>query len=202
MKCKIYSLGYIIFYNFGFYYNNPLEMFKVWNGGMSFHGAVIGIIIFTLAFSKFRNKNFFDLIDIICLVSPIGIFFGRIANFVNGELYGKITNSNFGVIFPRAGELPRHPSQIYEAFFEGLVLFFILNYFFYNKGFNKYTGSISGLFLIFYSLFRIIIEFFREPDSQLGYIFNYLTMGQLLSFPLFIIGIIIFFKSRKFIYND
>lgn len=195
-------LGYIIFYNLSFYFNNPLEIFKIWNGGMSFHGAVIGIIFLTLLFSKFKNKNFFDLTDIICLVSPIGIFFGRVANFINGELYGKITDNSFGIIFPEAGNQPRHPSQIYEAFFEGLILFFILNYFFYVKDFKKSTGSITGLFLIFYSLFRIIIEFYREPDTQLGYIFDFLTMGQLLSLPLLIVGIIIFLKSKKFLYNE
>lgn len=190
-------LGYTLFYNFEFYSDNPIEILKIWRGGMSFHGAVIGIIGFIILFSKIKNKRFFDITDIICLVSPIGIFFGRIANFINGELYGRTTKSIFGVIFPEAGINPRHPSQIYEAIFEGLILFIILNFLFFNRELKNYRGSITGLFLFFYSLFRIPIEFFREPDIQLGYVFSFFTMGQILCVPMFFLGIIIFLKSMK-----
>ena len=124
-------IGYVLFYNFDFYINNPVDIFKVWQGGMSFHGGVIGIIITSIIFAKKNDDDVFEYLDVVALVSPIGIFFGRIANFINGELYGKVTDHAFGIIFPRGGELPRHPSQLYEAFFEGLILFIILNYLFF-----------------------------------------------------------------------
>ena len=188
-------IGYVLFYNFDFYFLNPVEIFKIWNGGMSFHGALLGIIIGTLIFCKKVNLKPFILLDIIACVSPIGIFFGRIANFVNAELYGKITNVTWAVIFPTVDNMPRHPSQIYEAFFEGLILFLILIFIIFK--FNYKIGRCSSLFLILYSTFRIISEQFREPDAQVGYLFYNLSMGTLLSLVMLIIGIVLFFESIK-----
>ena len=189
-------IGYVLIYNFNFYFNNPLDILKIWQGGMSFHGGVLGIIIASIIFTKKYNDNFFEYLDVVALVSPVGIFFGRIANFLNSELYGTISNVPWAVIFIKIDNLPRHPSQLYEAILEGLALFLILIYF-KNKFLNK-PGLISGLFLIFYSFFRFYIEFFRVPDQQLGYIFLNLSMGQVISLILMIIGLILFyFKYEK-----
>ena len=182
-------LGYVIFYNLGFYINNPLDVIKVWQGGMSFHGALLGIIIGTFLFSKKENVPTFFLLDIIACVSPIGIFLGRIANFINGELIGKVTEVSWSVIFPAIDNLPRHPSQLYEAALEGAVLFFILNSLIYRQRYK--IGTCSYLFLIYYGIFRIISEFFRQPDTQIGYLFNLFSMGTLLSFLMIIAGLII-----------
>jgi phosphatidylglycerol---prolipoprotein diacylglyceryl transferase len=188
-------VGYIIFYNPGYYISNPLDVIKIWEGGMSFHGALIGVISGTYLFAIKRKISSLFLLDIIACVSPIGIFFGRIANFINGELVGKATNASWGVIFPNIDMLARHPSQIYEALLEGILLFFILNIFIFKK--NYKTGSCSFLFLIFYGFFRIFSEIFREPDVQLGYLFNFFSMGTILSFLMIISGIIIFVFIRK-----
>ena len=155
---------------------------------MSFHGGLLGVIFFTIWFAKKNNQNPFSYLDIVSTVAPIGIFFGRIANFINSELYGIETNLPWAVKFIQVDDLFRHPTQLYEAFFEGLILFLILIYF-RKKGFSKFLGFISGLFLIFYSIFRFIIEFFRVPDEQLGYLFLNLTMGQLISSIFLLIGI-------------
>ena len=184
-------LGYVLFYNFNFYSNNLLDIFKIWQGGMSFHGGVLGIIIATIIFSKKNNDNVFEYLDVVALVSPIGIFFGRIANFINSELYGSITNVPWAVTFVKIDNLPRHPSQLYEAIFEGFVLFLILMYF-KNKFLSK-PGLISGLFLIIYSIFRFFVEFYRVPDEQLGYIFTNLSIGQVMSFIFMLSGIILFY---------
>ena len=180
-------LGYIIFYNLDYYSNNFLDIFKIWQGGMSFHGGLIGVIVVSIWFSKKNNQNPFDYLDIVSLVAPIGIFFGRIANFINSELYGTQTNVFWAVKFSQVDDLYRHPSQLYEAFFEGIILFIILLYF-RNKGFMKTPGYISSLFLIFYSIFRFLIEFFRVPDEQLGYLFFNFSMGQIISFVFVLIG--------------
>ena len=180
-------LGYVFFYNFDYYLNNLIDIFKIWQGGMSFHGGLIGVIIVSVLFSKKNNQNAFIYLDIISIVAPIGIFFGRIANFINSELYGIETKILWSVKFIKVDDLYRHPSQLYEAFFEGLILFLILIYF-RRKGLMKIPGLISGLFLIFYSIFRFIIEFFRVPDEQLGYFFLNLTMGQIISFIFLLIG--------------
>ena len=182
-------IGYVIFYNFEYYISNPLEIVKVWEGGMSFHGALIGIIIATYLFSKKKGISTFFLLDIIACVAPIGIFFGRIANFINGELVGKVTNVSWSVIFPLIDSLPRHPSQLYEAILEGIILFLILNILIFKK---KYKVGISScLFLIFYGIFRITSEIFREPDTQIGYIFDLFSMGTLLSVFMVLSGLII-----------
>ena len=181
-------LGYVLFYNFGYYLSYPLDILKIWQGGMSFHGGLLGIIFVTIWFSKKNNHNPFHYLDIISIVAPIGIFFGRISNFINSELYGTVTSLPWGVKFAQIDNLYRHPSQLYEAVFEGLILFLIL-LIFKKRNFLDLPGVISGIFLAFYSLFRFFIEFFRVPDEQLGFIIFNLTMGQIISFIFFIVGI-------------
>ena len=189
-------LGYVLFYNLDYFLNNPIDIFKIWEGGMSFHGGLIGIIIVSVLFAKKNNQDPFSYLDIVSLVAPIGIFFGRTANFINSELYGIETSLPWGVKFIKVDSLFRHPSQLYEAIFEGLILFIILIYF-KKKGLDKKSGYISGLFLIFYSIFRFIIEFFRVPDEQLGYLFLNLTMGQIISFIFLLIGIYLISKRYE-----
>ncbi len=181
-------LGYILFYNFNYYFNNPIDIIKIWQGGMSFHGGLLGVIFVTIWFAKKNNHNAFNYLDVISIVTPIGIFFGRISNFINSELYGTETNMPWAVKFIQVDNLYRHPSQLYEAILEGLVLFIIL-FISRNKGFLNFPGFISGMFLTFYSLFRFVIEFFRVPDEQIGYLIFNLTMGQIISFIFFISGI-------------
>ena len=190
-------LGYVFFYNLDYYVNNFFEIFMIWKGGMSFHGGLLGIIFSTLVYSKRNNLNPFIFLDLISYVSPIGIFLGRIANFLNSELYGKITTVPWGVIFLNIDNYSRHPSQIYEAILEGILLFLILN-FFVKKNYLKKRGLLSALFLIFYSSFRFLIEFYREPDAQIGYLAFNLTMGQILCFIFFTIGIFILKKNERF----
>ena len=190
-------LGYIIFYNFEYYSENFLEIFKIWQGGMSFHGGLLGTIISILIYCKKTKINFFNFADIISCVAPIGIFLGRIANFINGELYGKISTVPWGIIFPNSGNLARHPSQIYEAILEGLILFILINYLALKKQLLFKAGYISGVFLISYSLLRIFSENFREPDMHLGYFFNYFSMGTLLSLISLMAGLIIILYIKK-----
>jgi len=180
-------LGYVLFYNLSFYLDNLFDIFKIWQGGMSFHGGVIGIIIASILFAKKYSHNPFDYLDIVSLVAPIGIFFGRIANFINSELYGIETDMPWAVKFIQVDNLLRHPSQLYEALLEGIILFLILLSV-KNKSFAKAPGFISGIFLLFYSIFRFVIEFFRVPDDHLGYLLLNLTMGQIISFFFLIIG--------------
>jgi len=189
-------LGYVLFYNFKYFLEHTLEIFMIWNGGMSFHGGLLGVIFATILFSKKNKINSFIFLDLISLVAPIGIFFGRIANFINSELYGKETDVIWSVKFLAVDNIARHPSQIYEAIFEGIILFFLLNYFVKKNIFNK-PGLISSLFLIFYSIFRFLIEFFRVPDPQIGYIIFNLSMGQLISIIFLIFGIYLFFKKNN-----
>ena len=177
-------LGYILFYNLDHYLNNFLDIFKIWQGGMSFHGGVIGIIIASTLFSKKNNEDVFKYLDIIALISPIGIFFGRIANFINSELYGLETSIPWAVKFIQIDNLYRHPSQLYEAIFEGIILFLILIYF-WSKDYLKTPVKLSSLFLIFYSVFRFAIEFFRVPDQQLGYLVFNLTFAYFKTFMRF-----------------
>ena len=188
-------IGYVLFYNFGYYLENPLEILKIWEGGMSFHGALIGIIIGSYFFSSSRNLPIFFLLDIIACVSPIGIFFGRLANFINGELIGKTTEVFWSVIFPKIDSATRHPSQIYEALLEGLLLFAILSYLIFFK--RVAVGICSSYFLILYGIFRIFSEQFREPDPQVGYLFGLLSMGSFLSLFMILVGLFIFLKIKK-----
>ena len=189
-------LGYVFFYNFNYYSNNLIDVFKIWQGGMSFHGGLIGIIVVSIWFSKKNNQNAFSYLDIISIVAPIGIFFGRISNFINAELYGKVTDQPWSVIFIQVDNLPRHPTQIYEALLEGIILFVILMNF-KNKNFLFKPGLISSLFLIFYSIFRFSVEFLRVPDEQLGYLLFNLTMGQILSIILILSGLVLFYFKNE-----
>ena len=188
-------IGYVLIYNFEFYISNLLDIFKVWEGGMSFHGGVIGIILVSILFAKKNNQNPYQYMDIVALVAPIGIFFGRIANFINSELYGTVANLPWSVIFIQIDNQPRHPSQLYEALFEGILLFLILIYY-RNKGLMSKPGLISGLFLIFYSILRFIVEFFRVPDDHLGYLIFNLTTGQIISLIFLLIGMAIFYLKK------
>ncbi len=186
--------GYVLFYNLNYYINSPLDIFKLWQGGMSFHGGVLGIIIASFLFAKKNHDEVFEYLDVVALVSPIGIFFGRLSNFINSELYGQETNMPWAVQFIKIDDLYRHPTQLYEAILEGIVLFLIL-LFFRKKESLKIPGILSSLFLIFYSIFRFIIEFFRVPDEQLGYLFLNTTMGQLISLVFFTVGLFLFFRK-------
>ena len=179
-------LGYILIYNLEFYLKNPYEIFMVWHGGMSFHGGLIGIIIFTVVFCKKHNLEKYIFLDFVAVAAPIGIFFGRIANFVNSELVGKPTDLIWGVIFPMVDNIPRHPSQLYEAVFEGIILFIIMNKVYFGNDYKK--GNCSFAFLIFYGIFRIFSEIFREPDEQIGYFFGSLSMGIILSMLMVVMG--------------
>lgn len=209
-------LGYVLFYNFFEFLNNPLDIFKIWNGGMSFHGGLIGVICSIKIFINKKNYNFFQISDLIAPSIPFSITLGRIGNFINSELYGRLAiNIPWAMLFPKSkiedlrlilkkpelfsifkkyDSLPRHPSQLYEMLFEGIILFVILHLYTRKK---RKNGNISAIFLIFYSIFRFIIEFYRQPDEQIGLIFN-LSMGQILSFPMLIIGYyILFIKNKK-----
>ena len=189
-------LGYVIFYNFNFYINNLLDILKIWEGGMSFHGGLIGIIIASIFFARKNGQNYFLYLDQVSLVAPIGIFFGRLANFVNSELYGSPTEVSWAVTFVQVDNLSRHPSQLYEAVLEGIILFLILIYF-RKKNYLEKPGLISALFLILYSIFRFIVEFFRVPDEQLGYLILSLSMGQIISLIFIIFGIILFYVKNE-----
>ena len=180
-------LGFVLFYNFKYYLNNPIEIIMIWNGGMSFHGGLLGVIIATIIFSNKHNVNKFIFLDLIAASAPIGIFLGRISNFINSELYGRESDVFWSVIFPKVDYIARHPSQIYEALLEGIILFFIIFYLI-KKNYLLKSGIISSVFLIFYSLFRFIIEFFRTPDEHIGFIFLNLTMGQAISIIFFCLG--------------
>ena len=189
-------IGYVIFYHFSYYLDNIFDIFKIWQGGMSFHGGLLGVIASSYIFAKKNNKNPFFYLDQVSLVAPIGIFFGRLDNFINSELYGTATDMPWSVIFVEVDDISRHPSQLYEAILEGIILFLILIYFM-NKGYLKKPGLISGMFLIFYSLFRFFVEFFRVPDEQIGYLFLNLTMGQIISLVFALIGITLFYLKNE-----
>ena len=190
-------IGYVLFYQINNFLLNPVYIFYIWKGGMSFHGGLLGMIFSILLFSKKHKVNFLYLADLVAIVAPIGLFLGRIANFINKELIGRVTDFPFAVTYPKLDNLPRHPSQLYESFFEGLLLFFILTLFFYLKYSSKNIGFLSGLFLFFYSIFRFCIEFLREPDSHIGLIFNLVTMGQILCIPLFFVSLILLIKKQN-----
>ncbi len=189
-------LGYVLFYNLNYYSNNILDVLKIWEGGMSFHGGLIGVIIASVLFTKKNNDDVFKYLDIVALVAPIGILFGRIANFINSELYGHESSAPWAVQFIKIDNLYRHPSQLYEAFLEGFILFLILLIFWKKKYLEK-TGIISALFLIIYSIFRFIVEFFRVPDEQIGYFVFNLTMGQIISLVFFIFGLFLFLIKNE-----
>ncbi|WP_230531629.1 prolipoprotein diacylglyceryl transferase [Microvirga roseola] len=189
-------LGYVLFYNLGAYLAQPLEIFAVWRGGMSFHGGFIGAVLAIVLFSRSRGLHPLAMLDMAAVVTPIGLFFGRIANFINGELWGRpAPDFPYAVVFPHAGPVPRHPSQLYEAFGEGLLLFIVMAIAARRFGFRR-PGLLGGIFVLGYALARIVAEFFREPDAQLGFLFGSsvealsggITMGMLLSLPMAILG--------------
>lgn len=180
-------LGYALFYNFSIYFANPLKILAVWEGGMSFHGGLIGTVIAAFYFARKKNIGFLQVSDLITPAAPIGLGLGRLGNFINGELYGRVTDVPWGMVFPSGGPLPRHPSQLYEAVLEGPVLFFIL--WLVRRSGKAPSGVVLWVFLAMYGLFRSFVEMFREPDQQLGFLFSHLTMGQMLSIPLFLFGV-------------
>jgi phosphatidylglycerol---prolipoprotein diacylglyceryl transferase len=179
-------IGYILFYYHQEIISNPLSLLQFWLPGRSFHGGLLGVLVAVMYYSKKYNQSFFSVTDLIAPVAPIGIMLGRIGNFINGELWGRVTDVPWGMVFRHVDELPRHPSQLYELILEGLLLFVILRLCKYNK---------SAIFLIFYAVFRIVIENYREPDFDQGFIIAHFTMGQILSIPMLIIGLILYFKK-------
>tara|TARA_B100000003_G_scaffold205584_1_gene219444 strand:- start:157 stop:903 length:747 start_codon:yes stop_codon:yes gene_type:complete len=189
------KLGYAFFYNSSQTLSNPLSILFFWNGGMSFHGGLIGVIIAIYYYARKIKVTFLTLSDIACPLVPIGLFTGRVGNFINGELWGKPTDQSWGIIFPHVDNLYRHPTQLYEAILEGILLFLILNLLLRYK---NYSGFISGIFLTFYAIFRSLIEFNRVPDSHIGYLFlDWVTMGQLLCLPMLILGLFLINYSKK-----
>ena len=189
-------LGYVLFYDLKMYLADPLEIFAVWHGGMSFHGGLIGVLIVGILFCWKNKKSFWTVADLFIVTAPIGLGLGRIGNFINGELYGRVTQVPWGMIFPKGGPLPRHPSQLYESGLEGGVLFLIL---WFLKDKKLPEGGLLAVFLSFYGLFRFIVEFFREPDPQLGFVLGSFTMGQILCSFMIVggIGLLLYLKGRE-----
>ena len=187
-------VGYVLFYNFDLFLADPTYLFKIWTGGMSFHGGLIGVITAMIWFAHKTKRHFFTVADFVAPLIPFGLGVGRIGNFLNGELWGRITDVPWAIIFPEAGPEPRHPSQLYQFALEGVVLFIILNLF-WRK--TPPRGAISGMFLLFYGLFRFLVEFVRQPDSQLGLYFQEISMGQILSTPMIIIGALMIWVAYK-----
>lgn len=186
-------IGHVLFYKLDYYLANPLEIPMIWNGGMSFHGGLAGVIIASLLYSRIYKISAFRLFDMLAIVAPIGLFFGRLANFINGELWGRVTTSWIGMIFPDQ-ILPRHPSQLYEAILEGLLLFIVLNLALKNDKIRSKSGIIAGLFLILYGLARSFVELFREPTEE--FVVSFITTGQALSIPMIFLGIILIICRR------
>ena len=188
-------VGYMLFYNFSEFLSNPLNLFKIWQGGMAFHGGMLGVFVAMWLFSKKQNCTMLQLTDIIAPLCPIGLGAGRLGNFINSELWGRPTDAAWGMVFPNGGALPRHPSQLYEAFLEGVVLFVIL-WIYTSK--PRPTMGATGLALLCYGCFRFFVEFFRMPDAHLGYlVLDWVTMGQILSTPMIIIGAAMFYWAHK-----
>lgn len=188
-------IGYVMFYQFDYFLQDPSYLFRVWEGGMSFHGGLIGVILAMWITAKLQHRGFWATADFVAPLIPFGLGMGRIGNFINDELWGRITDVPWAVLFPSGGYLPRHPSQLYEAVLEGVVLFIILNLFIKKP---RPTGSVAGLFLLCYGIFRFIVEYFREPDAQLGLFFSqHISMGQILSLPMILLGAIIMLIAYK-----
>jgi phosphatidylglycerol---prolipoprotein diacylglyceryl transferase len=189
-------IGYILFYRPGFYLWHPLDALAVWEGGMSFHGGALGVIAAILLFAWRRNRPTLEIADAVCATVPIGLFLGRIANFVNGELFGRTTDVPWGVIFPRGGPEPRHPSQLYEAALEGVLLFAVVSWLAWQPRRPEHEGRIAGAFLVGYGLARSFAELFREPDAHLGYFVGGMTMGQILCLPMIAGGLFLLVRSH------
>lgn len=191
-------IGYILFYDLAAVAANPFRVFEIWNGGMSFHGGLLGTLLAMVLFARSRNIPVFNLFDIVCAVVPIGIFFGRIANFINAELWGRLTDVPWAFVFPTGGPFPRHPTQLYEAALEGILLLAVLAALIYRRNALASPGLISGCFLIGYALSRILVEFYREPDAHIGYLFGgWLTMGMVLSTPMIAVGLWAMLSARS-----
>ncbi len=185
-------IGYVLFYDLPIYLDNPAEILRFWNGGMSFHGGALGLALAFFYFAKTRKKHFLDIADFVTPLVPQGLFFGRMGNFINGELWGKVTTLPWGMLFPGGGPYPRHPSQLYEAFLEGFALFVVLMFFTISP---RRRGQTAGLFCIGYGIGRFVVEFVRLPDPQLGYLaFNWLTMGQVLTIPMLALGLWLYLR--------
>lgn len=183
-------IGYILFYDFAAVSANPVRALEIWNGGMSFHGGLLGTLVAMLLFAHKRSIPVFNLFDVVCAVVPVGLFFGRLANFINSELWGKLTDAPWAFVFPTGGPFPRHPTQLYEAALEGLLLLSVLAWQIYRRQALKHRGLIAGIFVSGYALSRIFVEFFREPDIQIGYLAGgWLTMGMVLSLPMLAVGL-------------
>lgn len=188
-------VGYALFYDFPALIDNPLNLFKIWQGGMSFHGGLLGVLVAFGFFARATGKSYFAISDFIAPMVPIGLFFGRIGNFINGELWGKVSDVPWAMVFPTGGPLARHPSQLYEAALEGILLFLIL--WIYSAK-PKPAGAVSGLFLLGYGFFRFMVEFVRIPDSQYGYLLlDWITMGQILSLPMIVLGLFLTVRAYR-----
>ncbi len=191
-------IGYILFYDMGAVIANPIRALQIWNGGMSFHGGLIGTTIAMVLFARRNGIPVWSMFDIIAAVAPIGLFFGRLANFVNGELWGRLSDAPWAVVFPTGGPFARHPSQLYEAALEGIVLLIILAILIYGFKALRRPGTVTGVFVCGYALSRIFVEFFREPDAQIGYLAgDWLTMGMVLSTPMFLLGVWAVLRARR-----
>ncbi len=191
-------LGYVLFYKPLHYLNNPLEILAVWQGGMSFHGGLLGVVVAVVWFSRRRGLNLLQVGDAVACAAPIGLFFGRLANFINGELFGRpAPDLPWAMVFPHGGPVPRHPSQLYEAALEGLVLFVVLHLAWRRPTVRMRPGMLFGLFLAGYALARMIVEFFRQPDAHLGFLVGGLTMGHLLSLPMLLAGLLLIAYARR-----
>lgn len=187
-------LGYVLFYNADYYLHNPLKIFAVWEGGMSFHGGMLGVIFASWLFGRAKGMSFMEVLDFISPLVPPGLFFGRIGNFINAELWGRYTTLPWGMPFPGAGHLPRHPSQLYEAALEGLVLFIIL---WWYSAKPRPSGCVGGLFVAGYGVFRFMVEFAREPDQHLGFVaLNWMSMGQILCLPMIGLGLFLLYRGH------
>ncbi len=187
-------LGYVLFYDLPSYLSHPLEIFAVWHGGMSFHGGLIGCVIAGILFCRKFKVDFWKTADLVIVTAPIGLGLGRLGNFINGELYGRVSDVPWAMVFPSGGPLPRHPSELYEFLLEGVVLFIVL---WKLKDRDFRPGVITSFFIILYAVFRIFVEFFRQPDVQLGFIVGPFTMGQILSSAMVLFGLGLFFYRRK-----
>ena len=188
-------IGYVLFYDFSTFLSDPLELFRIWEGGMSFHGGMVGVFVAMFLYARKLGTTFFTISDFVAPLVPIGLGAGRMGNFINGELWGRPTDVSWGMVFPHVDSLARHPSQLYQAFMEGVVLFLVL-WVFSSK--PRHTGAVSGLFLIGYGIARIIAEFFRQPDAHIHFVlFDWVTMGQLLSLPMVLAGLLIIWWSRR-----
>lgn len=190
-------IGYVLFYNLPEYMAHPMDILRVWEGGMSFHGGLLGVATAIILYSRYHKFSPLAMGDLVSCVVPIGLFFGRIANFINGELFGRVTTVPWAVVFPYGGNLPRHPSQLYEAFLEGICLFTVLFLCAQKKSVRHSPGMLFGIFTLGYALCRFTVEFVREPDPQIGLLFNYFTLGQLLCLPMMLAGLLLIAYGRK-----